>query len=222
MNNQSRVRRGVSLLAGLALFCPVAALAQDAPPLPAQGPLVVERVRSPLVVAANYKVTDLDGELGQLAGIYAGRAIDSTLFIGGAGHWLVNGSPGDGLTYGGLLVGWSIPVVSRIRFGTRGLVGFGSGSLSTNLDVRSGRATVGGRNGVRFGGAGGPTLQPTTVRVRVKEQFFVFEPQADVLLRLTDRIGLHWAGGYRLTGLVDVLDDRLDGATGSLALQVEW
>ena len=33
------------------------------------------------------------------------------------------------LTYGGLLVGWSSPDTHRIRFGVRGLAGFGSATL---------------------------------------------------------------------------------------------
>ena len=56
----------------------------------------------------------------------------------------------------------------------------------------------------------------------MRDDFFVFEPQADLLTRVTDHIGLHWAGGYRLTALADALDDRVNGPIGSVALQVEW
>ena len=115
----------------LFLLCPGVALAQTSP---AQGPLVIERVHNPFVVAPDYKVTDLDGEFGQLAGVYAGRSIEDTLFIGGAGYWLVNGSGGDKLAYGGLLAGWSMPVGSRIRFGARSLVGLGRATLGTDFD----------------------------------------------------------------------------------------
>jgi hypothetical protein len=69
-------------------------------------------------------------------------------------------------------------------------------------------------------GRGG--TQVSTVRVRARDDFFVFEPQAEVLTRLTDHIGLNWAAGYRLTGLTDALDDRLNGATGNLGLQLQW
>jgi hypothetical protein len=58
--------------------------------------------------------------------------------------------------------------------------------------------------------------------VRAQDDFFVFEPQANVLTRLTDHIGLQWAGGYRLTALTDFLDDRVNGPVGSVALQLEW
>ncbi|MBI3050504.1 MAG: hypothetical protein HYY76_19590 [Acidobacteria bacterium] len=51
----------------------------------------VERVHTPFVIAPDYKVTDFDDSLGQLAGAYVGRIIDDVLFTGGAGYWLVNG-----------------------------------------------------------------------------------------------------------------------------------
>ncbi len=222
-----RLQPGVFALA--LLLVPAAGFAQN---VPAQGPLVVERVHSPVVVAPDYKVTDLDGEFGQLAGAYVGRAIDGALFIGGAGYWLVNGSGGDELAYGGVLAGWSMPAGGRIRFGARGLVGFGRATLGTDFDIV--RGFDGGRGGgiggnrpgdirgvTRFG-TSGRGAQVSTIRVRAQDDFFVFEPQADALTRITDNIGLHWAAGYRLTALTDALDDRVNGATGSVALQLEW
>ena len=205
----------------LFLLVPGMALAQTTP---AQGPLVVERVHNPFVVAPDYKVTDLDGEFGQLAGFYAGKSLEDTLFIGGAGYWLVNGSSGDELAYGGLLAGWSMPVGSRIRFGARSLVGLGRATLGTDLD----RRTLDGQRGLndgrvtRFGAGGRGGAQPSAIRVRARDDFFVFEPQANVLTRMTDHIGLQWAGGYRLTALNDFLDDRVNGPIGSVALQLEW
>ena len=193
------------LLFFLLVLLPSAAFAQT------PGPLVVERVHTPFVVAPDYKVTDLDGELGQLAGGYAGKVIDDALYIGGAGYWLANGSRGDELAYGGLLVGWTVPVGSRIRFGARSLVGVGAGQLGQDVEVVRSRG---------FGGRGG--TQSGTVRVLASDDFFVFEPQADLVTRLNAHIGLNWAAGYRLTGFVDRLDDRLNGATGSVALQLQW
>jgi hypothetical protein len=217
----------------LALLVPSIAFAQNAQTPTTQGPLVLERVHNPFVVAPDYKVTDLDGEFGQLAGGYVGRSIDDALFVGGGGYWLVNGSRGDDLAYGGAIVGWSMPAGSRIRFGARGLVGGGRATLGTDVDVRRTvgvRGDVRGfdpRGGARFGagsrGAGIDTATTTsTVRVRAHDDFFVFEPQADVLTRLTDHIGLNWTAGYRLTAATDVLDDRINGVTGSVALQLQW
>ncbi len=55
-----------------------------------------------------------------------------------------------------------------------------------------------------------------------RDEFFVFEPQASLLTRVTEHVSVNWAAGYRLTALTEALDDRLNGATGSVALQFEW
>jgi hypothetical protein len=223
-------RLRAAVVALLLLLAPAAGYAQTETSAPGEGPLIVELVDNPFVVATDYKVTDLDGELGQLAGGYIGRVIEDTLFVGGAGYWLVNGSGGDELAYGGLLAGWSMPLGSRIRFGVRSLVGGGRATLGTDVDFRRGaggfnRRGPDPRGITRFGintrGGAASTL-PTTFRVRARDDFFVFEPQADLLTRVTDHMSVNWAAGYRLTALTDVLDDRLNGATGSVALQFEW
>ena len=209
------------------LLAPATAVAQT---IPAARPFVIEEVHNPFVVAPDYKVTDLDDEFGQLAGFYAGKSVEDRLFIGGAGYWLVNGSGGDGLWYAGALTGWSMPAGSRIRFGARGLVGFGSATLGSDVAVTrgfDGGRGFDGRGGdlrgvTRFGVDGRGGTQVSTVRVRARDDFFVFEPQAEVLTRITGHIGLNWAAGYRLTALTDALDDRVNGATGSVALQLEW
>lgn len=135
-----------------------------------------------------------------------------------------------------MLAGWSMPAGSRIRFGGRGLVGIGGATLGTDLDITRAldggrsvnvRGLGGGRGGdnrgvVRFGTDGRGGTQISTIRVRAQDDFFVFEPQAGVLTRLTDHIGLNWTAGYRLTALTDALDDRINGATGSVAVQLEW
>ena len=139
------------VIALILLLIPAAGFAQTTTPPSGQGPLIVERVHSPLVVAADYKVTDLDGEFGQLAGGYVGRVIEEVVFVGGAGYWLVNGSGGGELAYGGLLAGWSIPLGSRIRFGARGLVGAGRATLGTDVDVFRGTGAFNRRgNDPRF------------------------------------------------------------------------
>jgi hypothetical protein len=201
-------------LAVVAVLAPLAAQAQTA-----SGPLVLERIHNPFVVAPDYKITNLDGETGQLAGGYVGKILGDALFVGGAGYWLVNGSGGDELAYGGLVAGWSMPAGARLRFGGRGLVGFGSGELGTDVAVTRGVSDGrrGGRSPVRI-----TDPASRTVRFAVRDDFFVFEPQVDALARVTDHIGVHLAGGYRLTGATDALDDRVNGVTGSVALQLQW
>ena len=53
-----------------------------------------------------------------------------------------------------------------------------------------------------------------------RDHFFVFEPQADALVRLTRLLRLDVGVGYRLIDGVDHVDQRLRGASGSVALQI--
>ena len=212
MNNRIHARRLTA--AGVALlFLLLPSTGQAQTPATSQGPLIVEVVHDPFVVATDYKVTDFDGKVGQLAGGYIGRAMDETLFIGAAGYWLVNGSDGDELAYGGLLTGWSVPLGTRIRFGARGLIGGGRATLGTDVDFLRGSGRFNRR---------GRAASLQNFRGLARDDFFVFEPQADLLTRVTNHVSLNWAAGYRLTAFADVLDNRLNGATGSVALQVEW
>jgi hypothetical protein len=46
------------------------------------------------------------------------------------------------------------------------------------------------------------------------------KPQVMFGTKLTDHLGLSVAAGDRFTGLVDRVDDRLNGATGTVSLQI--
>jgi hypothetical protein len=195
-------------IAVLATLVPIAAQAQTA-----QAPLVLERIHSPFVVAPDYKIADVDGNTGQLAGAYAGRLLDETLFVGGGFYWLVNGDRGEEMRYGGLMLGWSMPAGRMVRFGARGLVGFGTATLGTDLEVRGGSL----RTHDRFSPVGGQN-----VRFLARDDFFVFEPQMSATVRLIRHVGVDIGGGYRISGATNALDDRLNGATGSMAVQLTW
>jgi hypothetical protein len=190
------------------LTVPAAALAQTTP---APSPLVVEPVRTPFVFAPDYKVTDIDGDRRQMAGGFIGRAFDEVLFVGAAGYWLVDGSPGEELGYGGLMLGWSGPRTSVVRVGVRGLIGGGTATLARDITLlRAPREPSGGRVTPAF-------------RFFERDDFFVFEPQVGVEAHVLPHVALNVAAGYRLTGLTRVLEtDRLNGATGSVALQFQW
>lgn len=194
----------------MVLLVPMAAAAQTAPTT--QGPLVLERLHDPFVVAPDYKFTDLDGDTGQLAGAYAGRLLADTLFVGGGFYWLVNGDHGEEMRYGGLLLGWSLPVGQAVRFGARGLVGFGTATLGVNSQVVS---QPRGRDGIR----GFPVQN---VRFLARDDFFVFEPQVNATVQVIQHVGIEVGGGYRVTGATDALEDRLNGVSGSLGVQLTW
>ena len=189
-------------------------------------PLTVERVDNRFVVAPDFKATDVDHELGQLAGIYGGTLLDDRVLIGAAAYWLANGSDSSRLTYGGLLVGWATPDTSRIRFGVRGLAGVGTATLPAEADATFTRGALPSPS-IRFGTRTPPRLTPDiglmrTIRFALRDDFLVFEPQGIVGLSVTDHILINVGAGYRAVALTDALRDRVDGATGSIAVEFDW
>jgi hypothetical protein len=212
--------RAVAIVAGVlfvAASAGSAAAQETAAPPPAQRPLVIEPIHSPFVIAPEYKVTEVDGDWRQLAGVYAGRLFDEQLLIAGAVYSLVDGPDRTDLTYGGLLIGWSTPE-ARLRFGARALIGGGRSTLPLTLtrDIRFG--TRSDPRVVRPG----TSVSPQTVTVSARDDFAVIEPVGNVVTQVTDHIGVDLSVGYRWTGYEDVLRDRLAGATGSIAVRFGW
>jgi hypothetical protein len=201
-----------------------AAYAQAQAPAPA--PLVVERIHNGFVMAPDFKVTDVDGEFGQLAGVYAGSVLDERVLVGAAVYWTANGSDTFKLTYGGLLVGWRTPDTNRIRFGVRGLAGIGTATLPVEAVPALSRSPLASPT-VRFGTRTPPRVAPDlalppSLRFGAKDDFLVFEPQGTVGLNVTDHIVISVGAGYRAVALTDALRNRVDGATGSIGLEFGW
>jgi hypothetical protein len=72
-------------------------------------------------------------------------------------------------------------------------------------------------------GGAGYTRGAATQRISrfgVQEDFLVAEPEVTFGARLTDHLGLNIGAGYHFAGLVDRLDDRLNGVTGTISLQL--
>lgn len=212
-----------------ALFSTSSAWAQSAqsPPAPTNGPLVLERIHDPWVLAPDFKVTDLDGRTGELPGVYGGRLLDDTLLIGGAVYWLANEERDFKMTYGGVMVGWQSHEFGRIRFGGRGLTGFGRATLGVDAEPLRGITPLApaGRGDIRFGVTDprvpAPQLPAQTIRARfaATDDFFVVEPQASVSVRLTHAIGVSCGASYRQTANANWLRDRLNGPSANLAVQ---
>lgn len=190
----------------------------EAPASQAKGPLIVEQVKSGFVIAPDFKVTDLDGSTETLVGGYAGALVDGMFLIGGGGYWLTGGSDVD-MVYGGVVVGWLVSSDRPIGFGTRALVGAGNATLKTDVTYRV--PDFPGRPGpaIRFGTPGGGGMSSVVRRVEFDQGFFVFEPQADVVVKFADWVRLTCGVGYRVIGGANGLEDRLQGVTGSVALQ---
>jgi hypothetical protein len=111
------------------------------------------------------------------------------------------------------MLGWSTATGRMIRFGARGLVGFGTATLATDLET--------GRRSPRMHDRFNPAAA-RNARFLASDDFFVFEPQMNAAVRLMQHVGIEIGGGYRVSGATDALDDRLNGVTGSLALQLTW
>ena len=212
----------VFIAAMIAASVASAQTAQNPPAAPVNGPLVLEQIHDPWVLAPDFKVTDLDDRTGEMAGAYGGRLLDEKLLIGGAVYWLANDDRDFKMTYGGVLVGWQSREFGRVRFGGRGLAGIGRATLGFDVAALRGvtQPAFGGRD-IRFG-VSDPRVQalpPVRARLLATEDFFLVEPQASVSARLTKSIGISCGVGYRQTGNVEILRDRLNGVSGNVAVQ---
>ena len=194
------------LLFAAALLVGSAGVAQaQGPAGPASGPLVIERIESRFVVAPEYKFTDVNGRTGHMAGVTAGVLTDRALYLGGAIYFLTNGRDDFGLTYGGLLAGWTTGVGSHLRVGGRGLFGFGGATLGESF------------------AAFDPHYRGVRSYQYVAHGDFLFaEPQAQAHVSFADHVGLDVTGGYRFAGFDDFFHEGVDGASGSVGVQIGW
>jgi len=211
----------IHTLAALAMaLLPASALAQTAsPPTRNTGPLVLQRVDNGFSIAPDYKLTSFDGSTGQLLGAIGGWNQENTLFIGGAWYWLANGSNNRELNYGGLVVGWTVPSESRFQVGGRGLVGFGTATLGVSYPVP---ILVPSPRDARLRDYQPPVPATVTRQFLAWDDFFVFEPQGSFRATINRHTRLNLSAGYRVTGGGDVLEDRLNGVTGNIAVEFRF
>jgi hypothetical protein len=199
--------------AALALcLLPIAASAQTGAALdrssadqPSQGPMIVERVHNGFLVVPEYKFTEVDKRSAGLAGAYAGVVIDEHFFVGGGGYVLTTERRGREMAYGGLVLGW---LGGNDTFGYSAKTLLGGGSAESFFVAAPGRFP--------------------TEPFRVRQSFFVAEPEVDLLIHFSDHVGLAVGAGYRFTGSdrygrdigFGIPDSRLSGAVGSIGLQI--
>jgi hypothetical protein len=212
------------VLAGLATARPAAA--QDsAPAPPSPSTLQVRPVESGWVVAPDVKFGEIDNRTAALVGGYAGWVTDRTFLVGGGAYWLANGHDGTEMAYGGLVLEWLARTDRRVGFGVRGLIGGGEATLPVTYASWYGPDTpVVMPHDVRFGRhhGGRPGLPPPTLsdrRALWRDAFFIAEPQANLLVNLTEWCRIDAGVGYRLIGAANDFDDRLSGVSGTVAVQ---
>jgi len=172
--------------------------------------MVIERLQSGWAIAPDAKVTQFDGGTHTLAGAYGGYVIDNQLLIGAGADWLTDPQRRTRqLAYGGGMVQWRRGTSRLFGFSIQGLIGGGTATATGNVSV------------VQVTRDADRKLTPvvTTVRVPFRQDFFVAEPSADVLVSLSSHIRLHAGGGYRAVAGARDLNGAIRGATGTVALE---
>ena len=185
---------------------------------PSGGPMVVERIHSGFVIAPDVKATEIDHRVSPLLGVYGGWLADDTFLVGAGGYWLVDNHHNDReMAYGGLVVHWLVWNSGRVGLGAKGLFGGGEATLADTVTITPRVPEF------RTPDGRGPTTAPALVqRIRVRDGFLLAEPEAQLSLKLMKQLRLAIGAGYRFTGTDrrSFGGDRLNGATGSLALQI--
>jgi hypothetical protein len=196
----------------ITLAAPSIAVAQDSSPAAASqgGPMVVEQVAQRYVISPEMKASKFDGTTGLLVGGHGGLLVGNNFLVGAGIYTLANGERGRGMTYGGGVVGWQWWKGGLLSGDIRALVGVGQGTTAQTLIFPD-------RMGQRF--PEGRFVSSAEERF-VSTDFFVAEPQADLLVRLTKHLHLALGAGYRLTSAGRGENDRFSGASGSLALRI--
>ena len=204
------------ILGSLLLFAANAFAQQPAPS--STGPLVVEQIQGGWLFAPDMRTTDLNGETGALAGGYLGHISDRTWVIGAGGYFLTNRDDDFKMAYGGPVFEWLIRADRKIGFGVRALVGAGTAtlprSLSDFIDPRLLTAAD------RRGSHSSFRQYDPAATIAVRDDFFVAEPQVNLMWNVSAGQRLVFGLGYRAVGSAPVLGDDLNGLSGSLSFQL--
>ena len=237
---QSRLFFAALAAVSLVAAAPRAAMAAGDPqgfgqPPAGQGHLVVERIHNGPLFGAEFKFTEFNGENAFLFGGYAGALFDNTFFVGGAGYWQANsycsdygdyhygcdggdyddysGYPGVN-GYGGLVLEWYALRSPVVSVSARGLVGGGIANVGWEDGFVPGDPL---RPQPRHGGGYPP--QGGHYYYTFDQGYFVFEPQANVTLRVAPGIAVVGGAGYRVIAWANGWEDRLDGFTATAAVR---
>jgi hypothetical protein len=148
------------------------------------------------VFAPDVRFTEINGQFGTLVGAYGGMAYGGKFFIGAGAYFQVDGSNGRQMNYFG-------PVFEYRMFETK--------TIGLNA-----HALIGG--GVAYGGnccypVYGPFHAPYSYYYN--DGFFVFEPEAQLVVRFSPIVRLQVGLGYRVTS-----GYNNDGVSGSISLQI--
>ena len=207
---------------------PLAAAAQDArqqsQAAPSKGTVVVEQVENGPVFGAEFKYAQINHQDAFLVGAFAGVVFDDKLLVGGAGYWRFDTYLHDHYYdsydyyghhyadgYGGLLLEWYALRTPAVAVSARGLIGGGVSTITTGwagdpyMDVPAGRH--------------GPAYPPVGYYYQYEQAYFVFEPQANVTVRLAPGLAMVGGVGYRVIAGANGFENQLQGVTATFAVR---
>lgn len=184
---------------------------QEPPPAPARP--TVERMKNGFVVAPDVRLTEVDGDFASLAGAQLGWMTDKTLFVGFAGYWLADGAEDRDMAYGGAVVEWALRGDQRFGVSARALLGGGSATLSRPQGTLEPPRFQGPFHRRGFAPFHGRTAL-------LRDDFFVAEPQLNLLWNVKDWLRVNAGVGYRFIDTEASVEDRLRGVSGGFALQI--
>jgi hypothetical protein len=208
------------------VFCTAATSAAQQPSSSAvqnAGPLVLEPLKNGFIVAPDARITKINGTIETLVGAYGAWVNDERLLVGGAGYWLANGKNGSGFGYGGLVVGWLVRPDRPVSFTVKGLVG--AGQLSETVSLTSPLPVFeADMHTDRVDNARPDNDRPdiTNPRLRLRGDFVVAEPEADVQLKLAKHLRVNAGAAYRLVNASRGVADQVRGAAGSVSVQFNF
>ena len=191
----------------------------------------VTQLKNGWLVAPDVKITHVDDQTATFAGGYGGWVTEGAFLVGGGGYWLANGSDDLQMAYGGLVLEWLARhgQADRLRRTHAHRRGHGDPrpELHGRVRARWRRSSLGG-SPVRFGHrdrhgrrtTGSIPGDLTDRSFRVSENFFVAEPQANVLLTAhatgcasTPASATAWSAARRCSRIVS------NGVSGTIAVQ---
>ncbi len=175
------------------------------------GPMTVQRVGNSAFIAPDFKITDFNGKTSGVAGAFGGYLAENTFFIGAGGYGLTDTSSQRDMWYFGLVTGVYVNRDRPVGYGFKALIGGGEATVAQQYRApppqRPGRGA------------------PVYVTGGYHTGIFVFEPEANVVVRVHRHITLTGGVGYRFTGdpywgYSGYDNGGLDGVTGTVSLQI--
>ena len=166
--------------------------------------LTLEPVQEGFVIAPDVRFGRVNGRDAYFMGAYGGWMFDKSILVGGGGYWLTNRDHDYEMQYGGAVVEWLSHATQRIGFGTRALmVAAPPHSAAVRRGFRS-TAAEGVWPGEAASHGHGHVPRPTpdapitsTTPVVVWGDYFIFEPQANLLIAITPWLRVNAGVGYR-------------------------